>query len=136
MKHISIKAYDSLKFKRLTDAISGFTNPFSSEINPDELFCLSSGVPAKPNVANDLLQAPDIGATSRDTFIRTRLVERSVGFHEPIKCNELKTFATSGVTKKLTSSLNKMTQVRAERNVFDQLVLLALEHDLDLQLTL
>ena len=24
--------------KRLTDAISGFTNPFSSEINPNELF--------------------------------------------------------------------------------------------------
>ena len=40
------------------------------------------------------------------------------------------------MTKKLTSSQNKMTQVRAERNVFGQLVLLSLEHDLDLQLTL
>ena len=89
MKHLSIKTsqIQSTKrdVKRLTDAISGFTSPFGSEINPDELFCLSSGVPAMPNVANDLLQAPDIGAKSRDTFIRTRLVERSVGFHEPIK---------------------------------------------------
>ena len=64
-------------------------------------------------MANDLLQAPDIGAKSRDTFIRTRLVERSVGFHEPIKRNKVKTFANRGVTKKLTSFQNKMTQVRA-----------------------
>ena len=32
--------------KMLTDAISGFIYPFCSEINPDELFCLPSGVPA------------------------------------------------------------------------------------------
>ena len=120
----------------IIDAISGFTNPFSSEINPDELFCLYSVVPAKPNVANDLLHAPDIGVKSMDTFIKSRLVERSVGFHEPIKLNKLKSFVTSGVTKKLTSSQNKMTQVKAERKVFCQLVLLSLEHDVDLQLTL
>ena len=122
--------------KRVLEAIAGFTNPFSSDVNPDELYCLSSGVPAKSEVANDLLQAPVIGQKSMEDFIKLRLVERSVGFHEPIKRNKLKTFAASEVTKKLTSSQNKISQIRAERNVFGQLVLLSLEHDVDLELTL
>ena len=71
-----------------------------------------------------------------EDFIKLRLVERSVGFHEPIKRNKLKTFAASEVTKKLTNSQNKISQIKAERNVFGQQVLLSLEHDVDLQLTL
>ena len=47
--------------KRVIVAISGFTNPFCSDVNPNELYCLSSGVPAKPDVADDLLKAPEFG---------------------------------------------------------------------------
>ena len=36
----------------------------------------------------------------------------------------------------MTSSQNKISQIRAERNVFGQLVLLAIQHDVDLELTL
>ena len=36
----------------------------------------------------------------------------------------------------MTCSQNKITQVRSERNVFGQLVLLSIEHDLDVQLAL
>ena len=122
--------------KQVLETIAGFTNPFSSDVNPDELYCLSSRVPAKSEVANDLLQAPVIGQKSMEDFIKLRLVERSVAFHEPIKRNKLKTFAASEVTKKLTNSQNKISQIMAERNVFGQLVLLSLEHDVDLELTL
>ena len=48
--------------------ISGFTNPFCSDVNPNELYCLSSGVPAKPDVADDLLKAPDIGRNPWNTL--------------------------------------------------------------------
>ena len=71
-----------------------------------------------------------------DDFIKTRLIEKSVDFHAPIKRNKLKTFASAEVTKKVKSSQNKMAQIRAERNVFGQLVLLSVQHNIDLELTL
>ena len=69
-------------------------------------------------------------------FIQSRQVDKSVGFHNPIKRNKLNTFAVYEVKKKLTSSQNKISKIRAERNIFGQLVLLSTEHNVDLQLTL
>ena len=40
--------------KRVLEAISGFTKPFSSSVEDNELSCWSSGVPAKPDIAEDL----------------------------------------------------------------------------------
>ena len=71
-------------------AISGFTNPFCSDVNPNELYCLSSGVPAKPDVADDFLKAPEIGRNAMENFVKKRLVDKTVNFHDPIKRNKLK----------------------------------------------
>ena len=46
--------------KQVIAAISAFINPFCSDVIPNELYCLSSDVPAKPDVADDLLKAPGI----------------------------------------------------------------------------
>ena len=46
--------------KQVMASISSFTNPFCSDVNPNELYRLSSGVPAKPDVTNDLLKAQEI----------------------------------------------------------------------------
>ena len=94
--------------KRVLEAISGFTNPFSSSVEDNELYCLSSGVPAKPDIAKDLIEAQDIGRKAMEDFISTRLVEKSVGFHNSIKRNKLKTFAAIEVKKKMTSSQNNI----------------------------
>ena len=102
--------------KWMIAAISGFTNPFCSDVNPNELYCLSSGVPAKPDVADDLLKAPEIGRNAMENFVKKRLVDKTMNFHDTIKRNKLKTFAVSQVTKKVTSSQNKISQIRAERN--------------------
>ena len=107
--------------KRVIAAISGFTNPFCSDVNPKELYCLSSGVPAKPDVADYLLKASDIDLNTMQHFVKTRLVDKTIGFHEP---NKLKTFAASQVTKKSTSSQNKISQIRTERNVLASLCFL------------
>ena len=63
--------------KRVIGAISSFTNPFGTDVNPSELYCLSSGVPAKPDVADDLLKAPGIGRRAMEHFIKDRLVDKS-----------------------------------------------------------
>ena len=69
-------------------AISGFTNPFSSGFEDNELYFLSFGVPAKPGIANDLIEADDIGRKAAADFIGSLLVKKSV-FHSPIKCYKL-----------------------------------------------
>ena len=122
--------------KRVIGAIAGFTDPFSSEINSNKLYCLSSGFPSKLDVIDDLLKAYNIGQSNIKDFIKERLEDKTTGFHEPIKRNKLKTFAANEVTKHVTSSQNKISQIRAERNIFGQLVLLSIDHDVDLELTL
>ena len=52
---------------------------------------LSSRVPAKPDIAKDLLKAHDISRKAMEDFIALHLVEKSVGFYNPMKRNKLKT---------------------------------------------
>ena len=39
----------------MLEAVSGFTNPFSSSFEDNELFFFSFGVPAMPGIAKDFL---------------------------------------------------------------------------------
>ena len=121
--------------QQVVQTIQGYLNPFSTD-NTDKLYCLSSGVPASEQVEHDLLHVSEIGEAAMDDFVKYRLVEKSVLFHDPIKRTKLKTFATAAVVKKVTSSNNKMLQLKAERNIFGQLVVLAAQNDIDLELTL
>ena len=69
--------------KKVVDAICGFTNPFEVE-NRDELYCLSSGIPANSTVSDNLLQATDLGKKAMEQFIKERLVDRTKKFHDPV----------------------------------------------------
>ena len=75
-------------------------------------------------------------ANCNEKFIKSRLLDKAVPFHDPLKGLKLKTFASVGVVKKVKSTQNKMMQIKAERNIFGQLVLFSFEHKLDLQVTL
>ena len=65
--------------------MSCFTNPFSYSFEDNELYFWSFGVPAKPGIANDLIEADYIGRKAVADFIDSLLAKRSV-FHNPIKC--------------------------------------------------
>ena len=120
---------------KMKDAIVSFTNPFEVD-QEEELFCLASGKPAPNDVREDLLQAYDRGQKAMEEFIQNRLVNKMVSFHDPIKRMKLKTFASVGVVNKVKSTQNKVMQIKAERNIFGQLVLLSVEHNIDLHVTL
>ena len=64
------------------------TNPFSSIFEDNKLYFLSFGVPAKPGIAKNLIEAHDIGRNAVADFIDSLLVKKSV-FHNPIKCYKL-----------------------------------------------
>ena len=61
----------------------------------DELYCLSSGVPAEPEAAANILKVVDIDCAAMEAFITGCLIEKNVLLHDPVKRNKLKTFATS-----------------------------------------
>ena len=63
------------KVGRVLEAVSGFTNLFSSSFEDNELYFLSFGVPAKPGIAKDLIETNDIGRKAVADFIDSRLVE-------------------------------------------------------------
>ena len=63
------------KVERVLEAISGFTNPLSSSFEDNKLYLLSFGVPAKPGIAKDLIEADDIGRKAVADFIDSLLVE-------------------------------------------------------------
>ena len=72
------------KVEWVLEAVSGFTNPFSSSFEGNELYFLSFGVPAKPGIAKDLIEADDIGRKAVADFIDSLIVKKSV-FHIPHK---------------------------------------------------
>ena len=65
--------------------MSGCTNPFSYSFEDNELYFLSFGVPAKPGIVKDLIEADDIGRKAVADFIDSPLAKKYV-FHNPIKC--------------------------------------------------
>ena len=63
------------KVEWVLEAVSGFTNPFSSSFEGNELYFLSFGVSAKPGIANDLIEADDSGRKAVANFIDSLLVK-------------------------------------------------------------
>ena len=57
------------KVERVLEAVSGSTNPFCSSIEDNELYFLSFGVPAKPGIAKDLIEADDISRENVADYI-------------------------------------------------------------------
>ena len=61
------------KVERVLEAVSGFTNPFSSSFVDNEVYFLSFGVPAKPSKAKALIEAVDIDRKAVADFIDSLL---------------------------------------------------------------
>ena len=83
------------KVERVLEAVSGFTNPFSSSFEDNELYFLSFRVPAKHGIAKDHIETDDIGRKAVAEFIDSLLVE-------------------------ILSFTNAISQMRAKRGVFGQ----------------
>ena len=53
------------------------------------MYFLSFGVPAKPDIAKDLIEAGDSGRKAVADFIDSLLVKQNLSFTSPIKCYKL-----------------------------------------------
>ena len=59
----------------MLEAVSGFTNPCSSNFEDNELYFLSFCVPVKPGIAKELIEADEIGRKAVADFIDSLLVK-------------------------------------------------------------
>ena len=103
------------KVEWVLEAVSGFTNPFSCSFEGNELYFLSFGVPAKPGIAKDLIEADDIGRKAVAYFIDSLLGKKKSVFHIPhkmIQANKVLMLARSS-KKKLPNLRNVNSQMRA-----------------------
>ena len=62
---------------------------FSSSFEDNELYFWSFGVPAKPGIAKDLIEADDIGRKAVADSIDSLLVKKNMSLTSPIKCYKL-----------------------------------------------
>ena len=108
------------------EAISNFINPFTIE-DKDTLYYLLSGAPVPSNVAKDILMSDEIVKKAHKQFVQDRLIDASV------KKQNLKTFANQAKISLVQGKARKNIEITAERNVFGQLVILALQHELSLE---
>ena len=74
-QYIEISNLLRCKVERVQEAVSGFTNPFCSNFEDNELYFLSFGVPPKPGITKDLIEADDIGRKALADFIDSLLFE-------------------------------------------------------------
>ena len=95
-----------------------------------ELYCVSSGSPAKAEVEQDLLNYITKGEEGATNFIQARLIDKTEQFHAPMKTMKLNTFADMAVEKKIPMSKQKTVTVRAERNLLGQLLILSHSHSI------
>ena len=66
----------------MLEAVSGFINSFSSSFEDNELYFLSFGVPAKPGIAKDLIEADGIDRKAVADNFDSLLVE-NLSFKSP-----------------------------------------------------
>jgi len=115
-------------------AFKQFQNPFHiGTEHQSSLLCISSGRPASDAVAEDLVHYVTVDGAAADDFLQTRLINNSVSFQKPIKKLWLKAFQSSAAVKVLTTTQKKTVQVKAERNLLGQLLMLSQVNEISLK---
>ena len=129
------KTVSEADVRNILMAFENFVNPFNVD-NKDVLFCISSGSPLAKDAEKHVLEANTIGSQSHSKFVKERLVDKTVSFYNPLPKQKLKTFDEKKKRQKLTTTQKKLVEIKAERNLFGQLVMLSEEHNICLDKTL
>ncbi|KAK5650795.1 hypothetical protein RI129_001824 [Pyrocoelia pectoralis] len=126
------------RLKKHREAIEAFvhsieqtTSPFSSSIDKDQLYNISTGQATTPEVANCLLRTVSSGIFLRDQFI-TECNMDAGRFHKSLKKNPIQTFA-SLKKKKAMKIAQKVHEVKLQRDLFGRLLALSLDTNLNLE---
>ena len=104
---------------------SHWLDPFSS-VNQD-LVCISTGKVAPPKIQQDLLAAKAVGEKAYETFRVERLESQppQTKFHDTIPKAKLQTFTDLNKKVQVKSKTSKEIILKADGNLFAQMILIA-----------
>lgn len=105
-------------------------NPFSDDLDKENLFNISTGKSVDENIENFLLKVPENGQKLREMFI-TECSQDHLRFERAIKKRKILTFADA-IEKKKMNVNGKMIEVRMQRDLFGKLLRISLEKTLNI----
>ena len=117
--------------RKVQSTLSNWVNPFFQS-DTDELCHIASGMTASKKVEEDLCTAYDKGKEAMTAFIRKRLTTDEISFHDPIPKLKLATFDSMPVSSVKIGG--KEVMLKADRDLFARLLVVAQTRDMDLQL--
>lgn len=120
---------DEEDVRKVQSTLTTWINPFAqSEL--DEICHLASGATSSEHLEQDLLTAHDRGKEALMAYIQKRLVSNEVGVYDAISKLKLTNFTS--VTKAVKISGTDVT-LKADRNLFARLLVIAQTRDMDLR---
>lgn len=87
-------------------------NPFDTDVVPNSLVNIATGQVATKEVERFLTEGPEKGKLMLEQFTKTRMVEKTASFWEPIQKTKLSTF--SSMKKCLTNDKDRKMQIDTE----------------------
>ena len=109
-------------------------NPFKIE-DKDNLYNIGSGKSCSPDTATFLLNVVEIGRTACEKFTQ-ECADNPARFEERIARQRVKTFQSEARSYKISSNKSKLTSTEMVRDVFDGILWLSLEQNIDMAETL
>ena len=131
------KDLDHTKCKRYEKSVNDVMTTISSMINPfeteqEELLSLASGVMVENDVADNLLNAEEIGEQQFLDFSKKHLLGENPDIFTKLKRNKLQTFSsTTSVSVK--NKEGKKVNIMLNRNLFARLLVIAKSRQVDLK---
>lgn len=124
-------AKDEKDVAAMVDLIKNWTDPFAGHT---QLTSISTGAVATNAIAEDLASAYKVGEAAYANFKKTRLESQppTVKFHDTLKKQKLKTFSALSKTK-VAKNKDAETVLRADRNLFARMIIIAESRNLQMQ---
>ena len=130
--HSSRIARDEKDVAAMVDVIKNWTDPLAVHM---QLSSISTVAVATTGIAEDLTTAYKVGETAYADFKKTRLESQlpTVRFNGKLKKQKLKTFNALLKTKTLAKGKDTETVLRADQNLFAQMIIIPESSNLQMQ---
>ena len=99
-----------------------YINPFQVDVDKQRLVCLSSGVPARVEIADSLPSIEEMGAKQHKDFLEKE-IQSNTSFHQPTRTNKVLGFKSMA---KMTFLKNGRKSIKVNRDILANLFSISL----------
>ena len=122
---------DNLAVNKIISMLKETMNPFSNELDKENLYNIGTGKAASERTERFLLNIEEIGKREQEKFIKECFDDPS-RFEKPIKKQKLNTFAAEIGRRKLSGSNGKLIAACLVRDIFGSILYLSVQKKIDI----